>query len=329
MIIRFLATGLLIFYSSFAFANMDFVNRPDVQAFMREMIKKHHFKKAELITWFNAVKIRPQVIKKVKAPMEQKPWYLYQMLFITESRIREGVEFWDKYADTLAKAEKIYGVPADIIVATIGVETKYGRHTGEYPVIDALTNIAFSDSPRAPFFRSELIEFLLLAREQHRSPLKIMGSYAGAIGQPQFMPSSYRHYAVDFSGDHRIDLSHNESDVIGSIANYYQKHGWKKNQLVTIPASVTGYRYKALLNPSQPISTSDLTQYGIIPNADYPENQKTKLIELKGYYHQEYWLGFTNFDVIKSYNPSNLYAMAVYQLSYYISALRERKNHAN
>ena len=137
-------------------------------------------------------------MKKVRAPLEQRPWHTYQMLFVTEWRIRKGVEFWEKHEEVLSKVEKKYGVPASIIVATIGVETKYGLHTGEYPVIDALTNIAFSGSTRANFFKSELEEFLLLTREQHLDPLKVLGSYAGAIGQPQFMPSSYRHYAVPY-----------------------------------------------------------------------------------------------------------------------------------
>ena len=286
------------------------------------MVKKHHFEQAELVALFNTVKIRPKVIKSIKAPLEQKPWHTYQLLFVTEWRIREGVEFWQKYREVLERAEKIYGVPASIIVATIGIETKYGRYTGEYPVLDALTNIAFGDTTRSAFFRSELEQFLLLTREQHLDPRKVYGSYAGAIGQPQFMPSSYRNYAVNFSGSGKIDLSHNEVDVIGSIANYYKKHGWLTDQPVAIPASINGGKFQLHLTNRRSISTSELIESGIVPD----KSLKFKVIELQGYYGNEYWLGFRNFDVIKRYNPSNLYAMAVYQLSYYITVLKEKTN---
>ena len=193
-----------------------FVDRPEVQEFIQKMVKKHKFKEKELVKLFDSVKVRPTVMKKVRSPLEQRPWHTYQMLFVTEWRIRKGVEFWEKHKDVLSKVEKKYGVPASIIVATIGVETKYGLHTGEYPVIDALTNIAFSGSTRSNFFKSELEEFLLLSREQHLDPLKVMGSYAGAIGQPQFMPSSYRHYAVSYRGHSKIDLSNNIDDIIAA-----------------------------------------------------------------------------------------------------------------
>jgi membrane-bound lytic murein transglycosylase B len=294
-------------------------DQPEVKKFISQMVTQHHFVRAELIALLNAVKPRPTVINSVKAPLEQKPWRTYQMLFVNEWRVREGVEFWNKYRTALARAEKKYGVPASIIVATIGVETKYGKNTGNYRVLDALANLAFSDSPRAPFFRSELKEFLLLVREEHLDPLKVMGSYAGAIGQPQFMPSSYRHYAVNFSGNAKIDLSHNEIDVIGSVANYYHKHGWKTDRPVAIKTPLTSHH-------SSFLSTAyvDPAAYGITTLS----NEKTKLIELDGYFGREYWLGFHNFDVIKRYNPSNLYAMAVYQLSYYISTLKGKSEHA-
>ncbi len=313
MLRRFLFVFWIIFFlPQLALAN--FSDNPDVKTFINQMVHKHHFAKPELVALFNQVKLRPIVIRSVKAPLEQKPWYTYQMLFVTEWRIRQGVEFWKKYQDVLERAEKMYGVPASIIVATIGVETKYGKNIGEHRVIDALSNIAFSDSPRAPFFRSELEQFLLLVREQHLDPFKIMGSYAGAIGQPQFMPSSYRHYAVNFSGNSKIDLTHNEVDVIGSVANYYQKHGWKSNQPVAIRASIQRQPFGFLTHTATPI----------IPETQ----QKLKVIELHGYFGREYWLGYSNFDVIKRYNPSNLYAMAVYQLSYYISMLKGKTDNA-
>ncbi len=294
------------------------------------MVKKHNFNKVVLANLFNAVKIRPQVIQHVNKPLEKEPWRLYQMLFVNEWRIQHGVEFWNKYAAALQKAEATFGVPASIIVATIGIETKYGTKTGEYRVIDSLTNLAFSTSTRAPFFRKELEEFLLLTREQRLDPLKIMGSYAGAIGQPQFMPSSYRYYAVNFSRSGKTDLMNNAVDVIGSIANYYKLHGWKSNEPITVQALTLGDHFTYFIRnnkANQLYSIGELSQYGIMPKYKVPQNDlKVKLIELDNHYSKEYWLGFRNFDVIKRYNSSDLYAMAVYQLSYYITTLRNRLN---
>jgi len=324
MVRKVLIILVLVIFSQVSFATESFGNRPEVQAFIKHMVKKYKFNESYLIVLFNSVKVRPTVIKSIQAPLEINPWHKYQMLFVTEWRIRQGVAFWNKYQDALTKAEKIYGIPAKIIVATIGVETKYGQNNGNYKVIDALTNIGFSKNPRAHYFRQELEEFLLLAREQHIDPLKIYGSYAGAIGQPQFMPSNYRSYAVNFSGSGTIDLSHNQVDVIGSIANYYKKHGWKDNQPVAIPATVTGYHYTKLLASNKALPLSDFTDLGIYPRGYANEDLKAKLIELKGSYRNEYWLGFHNFDVIKRYNTSTLYAMAVYQLSEYIDAVRGR-----
>ncbi|OAI46322.1 hypothetical protein AYO45_06380, partial [Gammaproteobacteria bacterium SCGC AG-212-F23] len=326
--IKKIVLGLsLLLFATASTASTTFANRTDVKNFINHMVKKHHFKQNDLTALFSTIKVRPRIIKSVKAPLEQKPWYLYQMLFITESRIRQGAQFWNKYATILTATEKKYGVPASIIVATIGVETKYGKNTGEYPVIDALANIGFSNSPRAGFFRQELEEFLLLCREQHLNPRKVMGSYAGAIGQPQFMPSSYRYFAVSYTGHTHIDLSHNEGDIIASIANYYKKHGWKTNQPVAVQATINGYHYQELMKTNtstKMIPVTDFSRYGITPEATVPDDLSARLIPLQGYYRNQYWLGFHNFDVIKAYNPSNLYAMTVFQLSYYISSLRTR-----
>ncbi len=321
---------IALFYPCYAYADMRFVERPEVQSFIRHMVKKHHFNKAELVALFNAVKIKHKVIHHIRVPLEKKSWYIYQMAFITESRIRQGVEFWNRHAEILARAEKAYGVPASIIVATIGVETKYGKNVGNYRVMDALTNIAFSNSPRASYFRSELKEFLLLTRENHLNPLSIMGSYAGAFGLPQFMPSSYRYYAVSHAGkDQRVDLSHNVNDAVLSVANYYEKHGWKKNHLVAIPTSYSHSKFHFFSSKDKELKVSPATliKYGISQNDKSYKNQKTKLIELPGFYNNEYWLGYHNFDVIKKYNASDLYAMAVYQLSYYVDTLRKKRNH--
>jgi len=332
IVLRVCFAILLLFpITKMVYADPNFVHRNDVQEFILKMVKKHGFNKNDLITLFNPVKIRPQVIQHVNKPLEKEPWRLYQMLFVNEWRIQHGVEFWNKYAQVLENAEETFGVPASIIVATIGIETKYGQKTGEYRVIDSLTNLAFSNSPRALFFRKELEEYLLLTREQHLDPLKVMGSYAGAIGQPQFMPSSYRYYAVNFSRSGKTDLMHNEIDVIGSIANYYKLHGWKPNEPIAVQALMIGDRYTYLMRnnkTNQPFSITELSKYGIMPKYKIPQSGlKVKIIELDNRYSKEYWLGFRNFDVIRRYNASDLYAMAVFQLSYYITTLREKLNH--
>jgi len=316
-----------------AYADTAFVNRPDVQEYIQWMVKKYNFDKPQLTSLLNQVKIRPQVIRSINKPLEKEPWRLYQMLFVNEWRITHGVEFWNKYEAVLNQAEKVFGVPASIIVATIGVETRYGQRTGDYRVIDSLSNLAFSNSPRAGFFRKELTEFFLLTREDHLDPLKVMGSYAGAIGQPQFMPSSYRYYAVNFSGSGKTDLMNNEVDVIGSIANYYRKHGWGTNEPVAVQAIVMGDRYNYLTrygHPNQSYNFSDLSKYGVIPKIPVQHDElRVKIIQLNNRYSTEYWLGFRNFDVIKRYNQSDLYAMAVYQLSYYIKTLRNKNQGSN
>lgn len=315
-----------ILQTTFAYADVNLIRRSDVQAFINSMVNKHGFNKKELNTLFSEVKLRPQVMNHLKKPLEVKPWYTYQMLFVNEWRIEHGVKFWNKYADALRRAETTYGVPASIIVATIGVETKYGQRTGEFRVIDSLSSIGFSDSSRAGYFRRELEQFLLLCREQHLNPLKMMGSYAGAIGQPQFMPSSYRYYAVNFSKSGKIDLMNNEIDVIGSIANYYSKSGWKMHAPVAEQALSIGDRYDYLKRNNlldKQITVGQLARYGIIPKRHIEDDSlKVKVIQLETRYKKEYWLTFHNFGVIKRYNPSDLYAMAVYQLSAYISALR-------
>ena len=324
--IRFLKIMIVLLgltLTSLSYAD-NFIEKKDVIAFINQMVQKHHFQKQNLIEIFSAVKVRPQVIHHIKKPLESKPWRVYQLLCVNEWRIEHGVAFWNKYQTALQRAEKIYGVPASIIVATIGIETKYGHSNGEYRVIDSLTNLAFSDSPRAPFFRQELEQFLLLTRDEHLDPLTVMGSYAGAIGQPQFMPSSYRYYAVNFSRSGKTDLMNDEVDVIGSIANYYKKHGWQTKGLIATPAYLSNNIYRNMLeNNDKALSVTEWQKYGVKTKNKFSGNSKVKVIALDNQVDKEYWLGFPNFDVIKRYNRSDLYAMAVYQLSQRIAAERE------
>lgn len=304
----------------------DFTAQAEVKSFIKQMVKKHHFQSKELYRLFSTVPIRPKIIQSIRTPLEHKPWYTYRLLYVTDERIKQGVLFWNRYEKSLKKAEQKFGVPAAIIVATIGVESRYGKNTGEYRVIDALVNLSFEDKRRANYFRKELEDFLLLTREMKMNPLHVMGSYAGAIGQPQFMPSSFRNYAINFSGTNKpIDLSHNAEDVIGSIANYYYKNGWIPHEPVTKPLNLGTGRYLFSLTRSKQITLFQLLENNTISDEFY-KNNNGNLIELRGNYGNEYWIGFRNFEVIKRYNHSILYAMAVYQLSYFITALREEKN---
>lgn len=312
------------------YADVNFSKRPDVHKFINLMVKKHKLNRAELVKLFDQVKYHEIVIKHVNKPLEANPWRTYQRLFVNEWRIKHGVTFWRKHAAALKKAEDLYGVPPSIIVATLGVETKYGERTGNFRVIDSLTSLGFSNSKRAPFFRKELEQFLLLTHEQHLNPLKVTGSYAGAIGMPQFIPSSYRHYATSFTKKDTVDLMNNTDDVIASIANYYQKNGWIQHDPVAVSANVNLKKYDKLpkpKNPKQPVTVKTLEKYGVTPLKPIADkNAKAKLIELQSSDKTDYWVGFGNFDVIRRYNPNDLYAMAVYQLSKYITELKARES---
>ncbi|MDH5396481.1 MAG: lytic murein transglycosylase B, partial [Gammaproteobacteria bacterium] len=250
-------------------------------------------------------------------PAEGKPWYEYRPIFVTKKRTEGGIEFWKKNAIALARAEEKYGVPREIIVAIIGVETRYGKHAGRYPVFDSLATLAFAYPPRASFFKSELEQFLLMTREENIAPATLFGSYAGAMGMPQFIASSFRRYAVDFDGDGKRDLWNNPTDAIGSVANYFRKHHWKSGQPITHKVQVHGKRHNSLiskdLKPSH--SQQELLNNGVILPGQIQENLNGKLLRLKNPRTPEYWVAWDNFYVITRYNHSALYSMAVYQLS--------------
>lgn len=291
--------------------------RADVQAFIGEMAKKHGFDPNRLQAVFSRARTQPSIIKAMSRPAEAKPWYAYRDIFINDRRIRGGVKFWRAHAATLAKAERVYGVPPEIVVAIIGVETQYGGNMGSHRVLEALSTLAFDYPRRAAYFRKELENYLLLTRAEGIDPLTLRGSYAGAMGLGQFMPSSFLSYAVDFDGDGHRDLWNNPRDAIGSVANYFNKHGWRSGEPVTVPASVSGPRYSALvsrkLSPPKH-SVASLQAQGISPNRPVSGGQSAMLLEFEGRNGLEHWLGFANFYVITRYNHSQLYAMAVYQL---------------
>ena len=237
--------------------------------------------------------------------------------------MEEGLAFWQKNRQELALAEKQFGVPANIIVAILGVETLYGKHQGNYRVLDALTTLAFDYPKRSEYFTKELKEYLLLCREQHVPATKYMGSYAGAIGKPQFMPSSYRFYATNFTGTGAVDLMNEDRDVISSVANYFRKHGWVMNDAIAQPAMVRGVRYRQLTtnNKFPDYSFKHLISSGVRP-VNTPSNHPDKagVIELTTQQGAEYWVAYPNFYVITRYNSSPQYALVVYLLAQQIGA---------
>ncbi len=308
----------------------NYSQRNDVKEFINDMVKKHGFDHNQLVYWMKGVKQQKTAIDAIARPAEGKPWKKYRPIFITSKRISKGVKFWKEHAQTLAKAEQRYGVPAEIIVAIIGVETFYGKRSGNYPVLDALTTLGF-DYPienttekrrnaREKFFRKELKEFLLMTREEKVDPRTLKGSYAGAMGMPQFISSSFREYAVDFDGDGKRDLWNNTEDAIGSVANYFKRHGWKKGQSIIHRASVNKGAEKLASKKMRPHKDiASYKQLGVKPLNPVNNEEMATLLKLDGNRGMEYWLGLNNFYVITRYNHSPLYAMAVYQLGHAIA----------
>ena len=295
----------------------DYSDNKDVAAFIKQMVKKYKFDKNYLEALFSEAKLYNSILEAIARPAEGKPWHEYRPIFVTKKRTQGGINFWKDNADALARAEKKYGVPREIIVAIIGVETRYGKHAGRYPVFDALATLAFGYPPRATFFKSELEQFLLMTREEKMAPKELFGSYAGAMGMPQFISSSFRRYAVDFDGDGKRDLWNNPTDAIGSVANYFRKHHWKPGQPITHKVQVHGKRHKKLITKSlKPQHTQqELLNNGVILPGQIQEGLNGKLLRLKNPKKPEYWVAWNNFYVITRYNHSALYSMAVYQLS--------------
>jgi membrane-bound lytic murein transglycosylase B len=285
------------------------VTLPGIPEFIDEMVVKHHFDRDELTVLFQRANYKPVIIEAISRPSTIKPWLEYRAAFVNENRIRHGLLFWNKYRTTLRRAEKKYGVPQEIIVSLIGVETLYGKNTGNFRIIDALTTLAFDYPRRADFFRDELENYLFLAREQQFDLLSVRGSYAGAMGIPQFMPSSYRKYAVDFNGNHKTDLLKEPIDAIGSVGNYLHEYGWIRG------ARIAARAYIAADIPAVRSSRSlaDWAQEGV--TVKVKRDDDARLLDFTVGDGKEYWLGFNNFDVITRYNNSDFYAMSVFQLA--------------
>lgn len=278
------------------------------------------FTREETIAFLNKANYNQAVIDAITRPWEAKPWHQYYPIFLTEKRLKAGLDFWKKHDATIAKAAAKYQVEPEIIVAIIGIETFYGQYTGNYPVIDALYTLGFYYEPRASFFRKEFGELMKLVKEEHLDINSLKGSYAGAMGYGQFIPSSYRHYAVDFDNSGNRDLLKSPEDAIGSVANYFHEHGWQANAPVALPLvnkSKSAPKAKVWAGEKLNDSVADILSPTLtLANArNLDISQKALLIELKQADQTDYWLGLNNFYVITRYNRSPLYSMAVYQFS--------------
>ncbi|MDD5033255.1 MAG: lytic murein transglycosylase B [Methylococcaceae bacterium] len=276
----------------------DITERSEVRAFIREFSVKQRQAAAELEPIFKQVEFQTRIIELMNRPAESKPWWEYRKILLTEAHIQGGVDFWERNRQALEEASSRYGVAPEMIVAIIGVETRYGQVPGNYRVIDALSTLAFDYPRRSAFFRKELEQYLILCREEGIDPTLPRGSYAGAMGAPQFMPSSYRHYAVDLNGDLRRNIWTDPGDAIASVANYFAHAGWRSGEAVAFAAN----------------------------ESDLPAAAGARRIELAGETGPEYWLTLHNFQVITRYNHSPLYAMAAYQLGREIRARHDRES---
>lgn len=310
---------------------------PQVAEFIDRMVERDGFARADLEHVFGQVRHLDAAIQLVKPapPSRPKNWNAYRARFVEPVRINAGVRFWNEYSDKLAQAEAQYGVPAEIIVAILGIETMYGSNTGKFRVMDSVTTLAFDypDTPnrgaRMEYFRGELENTLLLARQAGIDPFALIGSYAGAIGLPQFMPGSILKYAVDFDSDGRIDLRNSPADAIGSIANFLLQSGWKAGEPIVFPATVASDQrdWESLIGQGLKASyrLDELKAAGVAPNVPPPSDMLYGLVDLQnGTDPTEHWLGTENFFAITQYNRSYFYAMSVVDLSRAIRAARNQ-----
>ena len=296
--------------------------------FINEMVKKHGFSASDVRHTLYKAQTQRRILEAIAKPAERVlNWSEYRNIFLTPARIQGGVAFWRQHAEALARAEQEYGVPPQIVVAILGVETRYGANTGSYRVLDALHTLGFHYPKRGKFFREQLSHFLRFAREENIEPVMPTGSYAGAMGMPQFMPDSFRVYAVDFDGDGHRDIWHDADDVIGSVANYFAKKGnWQAGQPVTFVAHGVTPDHQQLVDagakPS--LTPAQLQAAGVSTDGEIPSGASVSLIDFETDGGKEYWVGLDNFYAIMRYNPRTKYAMAVYQLSEAIRAEYEQ-----
>jgi len=307
---------LFIFFAASPAQAID-VGDPDVRNFIDSMVSEHAYDRGTLENVLQQATTQESILEAIARPAERtKEWHEYRDIFLTDARVKAGAEFWREQSEALERISADTGVDVEILVGIIGVETYFGRRTGSYRVLDALATLAFAYPPRSKFFRSELEHFLLLVREEEMDATDAIGSYAGAMGRPQFMPSSYRAYAVDSSADGKRDIWTNWSDVIGSVANYFVRHGWRANNQVVAQASLSNqWRGDPPENTLKPEETvTSLSHQGVLFATSLAGDQQCQLLTLIGDDGEEHWVGFHNFFVITRYNRSVMYALAVHQL---------------
>jgi len=307
----------------------DFANNQAANAFIDKMVNEHGFDRQQLHDVLGQAKSLDWVVRLMdrQAPTTtQGPtgpngaWIRYRNKFITPDNVQNGVVFWNQYQDALQRAQQVYGVPPEIIVGIIGVETRWGRVMGKTRILDALATLAFNYPRRAEYFSSELETFLLMARKEGDDPLNLRGSYAGAMGYGQFMPSAFKEYAVDFNGDGHINLW-DPVDAIGSVAHYFQAHGWLTNGTVAVQANGQAPGLPSGFSTSYPVST--LNAAGLSPQIALNNNQQVSLLKFDMGTGYQYWYGLPNFYAITRYNHSNHYAMAVWQLGEAVGRARQ------
>ncbi len=300
---------------------VDYSKREEVKSFARELAESDGFTADGLLTVFRQAKYKQSIIDAISRPAERVlTWSEYQDIFLTRNRIRAGRKFMMENKGALTAAYDKYGVPPVVVTAIIGVETMYGNNKGSYRVLDALMTLAFDYPPRSAFFRKELREFILLVREENQLVTELQGSYAGAMGYGQFIPSSYRYYAIDFDGDGVRDIWNNPTDAIGSVANYFSEHGWRKGETVAVNALLENEKgssvdSKFIVSLKVSSTVAAMRELGVKPLIEIDEALEVSPMKLAGKNGEEYWLGMHNFYVITRYNHSRLYAMAVFQLS--------------
>ncbi|MGB5409964.1 MAG: lytic murein transglycosylase B [Woeseiaceae bacterium] len=300
-------------------------DRKDVSAFIDEMVNEHGFDRAELVDVLESAIVKQPILDAISKPAEKKlTWAEYRKIFITPERINAGASFWREHRSLLQRISEESGVSIEMIVGIIGVETYFGRITGKHRVLDALTTLAFDYPPRSSFFRRELQQYLLLVREEDLDAADATGSYAGAMGRPQFMPSSFRAYAVDATGDGKRDIWNNWADVAGSIANYFLRHNWNPGEEVVSRATLSGQwkgdAPKAVNTLNAADTVGSLSKKGVVFATELESERKAQLLTYEGADGIEHWVGFDNFFVITRYNRSVMYALAVHQLGLEIAA---------
>ncbi|MCS3454967.1 membrane-bound lytic murein transglycosylase B [Aeromonas sp. BIGb0405] len=290
---------------------------PPSMATLTTLAERQAVPLADLQAAAGAARLNPEILALMQRPWEAKPWYQYRALFVTEQRIQAGVRFWQENHTQLSQAEQTYRVPAALITAILGVETAYGKQMGRHGVLDSLYTLGFYYPERADFFAKEFAQLVLLGQEEGLSLQTLKGSYAGAMGMGQFMPSSYRHYAVDFDGDGKRDLFGNKADAIGSVANYFAEHGWRWQEPVVEPAEATLPVAESLIGkaPEPTLPWQTLSDAGLRLATPPDANTRVRLLALDKADGPSYWVARHNFYVINRYNRSPLYGMAVYQLS--------------